>query len=390
MESTFSLFVSTDNVVRNSQGVYLFNSSKVTFNANTIGWNRWYGLWSKDSSDNIVSENEISNNIDVGLFLESSYDTSVRNNTFWDNDNGVYLKDSAGNFIQNNNLRNYKMNACFVAHTLIHRKNIWTQNYWERPRIMPYPILGCIKLEKITISWMNIDWTPLAQAPQTNPLKKLNNLGTILYVGGSGPNNYSSIQNAIDDAQHNDTVYVFNGTYYEAVLIDKPLSLIGENKTTTILEGNGTRDIVTIIADYVLINDFTIQNGHFNILVNHSAYTNISGNIIYSGLHGVSVQNGCRLVTISKNSIQDNVYGVRLFSSTDTTISDNSFQSFKINAFYFGTSLSHGRHHWYQNYWGKPRYLPNIIPGKIRLGDFSLTWLNVDWFPRQIPYMGSF
>ena len=387
VESTYSLFVSGNKIVSNSQGVYMFNSSKVTFNANTIGWNRWYGLWLKDSSDNIVSGNTISNNVDVGLFLESSFDTTVRNNTFWDNDNGVYLKDSAGNHIQNNNLRNYKMNACFVAHSLIHRRNIWEQNYWERPRMLPYPILGCIKLEKITISWFNLDWTPLAQPPQTDRLRNLNTLETILYVGGTGPNNYSSIQDAIDDAHHNDTIFVFNGTYYEAVLINKPLQLIGEDKTKTILEGNGTRDIITIIADYIKINDFTIQNGHFNILVNHSDYVNISGNIIYSGLHGVSVQNGCRFVTISKNSIQQNVYGVRLFSSTDATISYNSFFSFKINAFYFGTSLAHGRHHWYQNYWSKSRYLPYIIPGKIRLGNFSLTWLNVDWFPCTSPYV---
>ena len=108
---------------------------------------------------------------------------------------------------------------------------------------------------------------------------------------------------------------------------------------------------------------------------------------MYSGLHGVSVQNGCRFVTISKNSFQENVYGVRIFSSTDTTISYNSIQSFKINAFYYGTALVHGHHHWYQNYWGTPRNLPYIIPGKIRLGNFSLIWLNVDWYPYNSPYL---
>ena len=387
VESTYSLFVSGNRIVSNSKGVYVFNSSNVTFNANTIGWNQWYGLWLKYSSYNIVDGNTISNNVDVGLFLESSFDITVRNNTFWDNDNGVYLKDSAGNSIQNNNLRNYKMNACFVFHTLVHRRNIWKQNYWERPRMIPYPILGNIKLEKITLSWVNIDWTPLSKPPQTDHAKKLSSLGTILYVGGNGPNNYSSIQNAIDDAQQNDTIYVFNGTYFEAVQIDKALFLNGEDKTTTILEGNGTRDIITILADYVCVSGFTIQNGHFNILVNHSSYANISGNIIYSGLHGVSVQNGCRFVTISKNSFQENVYGVRIFSSMDTTISDNSLQSFKIDAFCYGTALVHGHHHWYHNYWGKPRNLPYIIPGKIRLGNFSLIWLNVDWDPYNSPYL---
>lgn len=386
LESTSNVLVQGNFIVDNANGVYAFNSSEITFYENTIGWNRWYGLWLKDTSYCVVNDNAISTNIDVGLFLESSFDTIVTNNTLRDNDNGIYLKDSAGNLIQNNNLRNYKVNGCFVAHTLIHRRNIWRMNYWERARLLPYPILGYIKLETVTLSWINIDWTPLRNPPHSQTTQQLTCDGTIFYVGGNGPNNYTSIQAAVDDASDNDTVYVFNGTYYEAVFVSKPLYLIGENKTITILEGNGTRDIITIQANYVTVNGFTIFNGHFNILFNHSSNGNISGNIIGSGLQGVSVQNGCRQLIITKNSFPDNVYGVRLYSSTDVTVSYNSFQSFKINAYYFGTSITHGRHHWYQNYWGKSRTLPCVIPGKIRLGNFSLIWLNFDWSPVGTPF----
>jgi len=385
LESTSTVYVRGNFVVNNANGMYAFNSSEITFYDNTIGWNRWYGLWLKDTSYCVINDNDISTNIDVGLFLESSFDTIVVNNTLWDNDNGIYLKDSAGNLIKNNNLRNYKVNGCFVAHTLIHRRNIWTMNYWERARLLPYPILGYIKLEKVTLSWINIDWTPLRSPPPSTGKQRLTYDGMIFYVGGNGPNNYSSIQAAVDDAGYNDTIYVFNGTYYEAVFINKSLRLIGENKTITILEGNGTRDIITIQAHYVTVNGFTIFNGHFNILVNHSSYGTISDNIIGSGLQGVSVQYGCRDLIITQNSFPDNVYGVRLYSSTNVTVSYNSFQSFKINAFYFGTSIIHGRHHWYQNYWGKPRNLPCVIPGKIRLGTFSLIWLNFDWSPSNSP-----
>jgi parallel beta-helix repeat protein len=386
LESTYNVVVFGNWVVNNANGVYAFNSSKISFSNNTIGWNRWYGLWTKDCNDNIVNDNTIVDNIDVGLFLESSYDTTVINNIVWDNDNGIYLKDSAGNLMTKNNLRNNKVNGCFVAHTLIHRRNIWEMNYWERARLFPFPVLGYIKLEKITITWINVDWTPLRLPPQSRTTKKLANEDSIFYVGGNGLNNYSFIQDAINDAQSNDTIYVFNGTYYEAVLIDKPLRLIGENKTTTFLEGNGTRDIITILADYVTLSDFGIQNGHFNILINHSSYVNITENDIGSGLHGISVQNACRCITIYKNSFLENVYGLRIFSSTDVTISSNNFYSFKINAFYFGTSLAHGRHHWYHNYWEEPRHLPYIIQGKIRLGNFSLMWFNIDWSPQANPY----
>ena len=386
VENCYDTILSENVVIDNAHGIYVFNSSEMTLERNTIGWNRWYGLWIKDTIYSSVHENSILHNIDVGLFLESSFDLSVMNNTVWDNDNGIYLKDSAGNTIRYNNLRNFKVNGCFVAHSLVNRRNIWKSNYWERTRVFPYPIGGYIKLEKITLSCINIDWTPLHDPPQMRSASQLGIKGSILYVGGNGPNNYSSIQAAIDAAASNDTIYVFNGTYYEAIILDKPLRLTAENKTTTILEGNGTRDILTIQADYVTVDGFTIHNGHFNILANHSSFGTISNNIIGDGLHGVSIQNDCHYFTITQNSFQDNVYGVRLFYSTDVSVIHNSFQSFKINAFYFGTSLAQGHHHWDQNYWGKPHCLPTIITGKIRIGNFSLIWMNVDWKPLSAPF----
>ena len=50
--------------------------------------------------------------------------------------------------------------------------------------------------------------------------------GNTLYVGGSGPGNYTKIQDAIDNASDGDTVFVYNGTYYENVVINKSIDLI--------------------------------------------------------------------------------------------------------------------------------------------------------------------
>ena len=59
---------------------------------------------------------------------------------------------------------------------------------------------------------------------------KMATINNILYVGGSGPNNYTSIQQAIDAAHNGDTIFVYSGVYYEHVRIYKSINLMGENE----------------------------------------------------------------------------------------------------------------------------------------------------------------
>ena len=56
--------------------------------------------------------------------------------------------------------------------------------------------------------------------------------GNILYVGGNGTGNYSKIQDAIDNATDGDTVFVYDDSspYYENLVINTSIELIGENE----------------------------------------------------------------------------------------------------------------------------------------------------------------
>ncbi|MFQ6061041.1 MAG: nitrous oxide reductase family maturation protein NosD, partial [Thermoplasmata archaeon] len=81
---------------------------------------------------------------------------------------------------------------------------------------------------------------------------------TTLYVGGAGPGNYTTIQDAIDAASPGDTVYVYSGTYFENVIINKTITLKGEDRDTTMVEGNGTADTFQVSTDFVNISGFTI------------------------------------------------------------------------------------------------------------------------------------
>jgi len=91
--------------------------------------------------------------------------------------------------------------------------------------------------------------------------------GSTLYVGGSGPGNYSTIQGAINEASHGDTVYAYDDSspYIEEIVIDKSILLQGENTDTTLIDGNdeNENDLIRITADDVTITGFTILNSRW-------------------------------------------------------------------------------------------------------------------------------
>lgn len=54
-----------------------------------------------------------------------------------------------------------------------------------------------------------------------------------IYVDDDGGADYTTIQEAIDNSNDGDTVYIYSGYYNEQVVVDKSIDLIGEDKETT-------------------------------------------------------------------------------------------------------------------------------------------------------------
>ena len=68
-------------------------------------------------------------------------------------------------------------------------------------------------------------------------------------VDDDGPADYSLIQQAIDEANNGDTIYVKNGTYLEHLMIVKNnLTIIGENQNSTIIDGGGDGDVIVLMG----------------------------------------------------------------------------------------------------------------------------------------------
>ena len=136
--------------------------------------------------------------------------------------------------------------------------------------------------------------------------------GTTLYVGGSGPGNYTTIQSAIDNASDGDTVYVYTGIYIENIRVQKALSLIGEDKNTTIIDGNQEDCTINLVSEHVVIKNFTIIGGGFD--------TDDFVNFFRAGIRVTGSNN-----TICNNIFRKNCLGISGVRVTNLTIRDNSF-----------------------------------------------------------------
>jgi parallel beta-helix repeat protein len=153
--------------------------------------------------------------------------------------------------------------------------------------------------------------------------------GNWLYVGGSGPGNYMKIQDAIDNASDGDTVFVYNDSapYNEHLSIGKSINLIGEDRNSTVLDGD-YYGCVLVITSYhkVVISGFTIQNsGNYT-----SPYGWADAGV---SLWGVST-------VIIGNNIQNNLCGILLYCSHDNNISGNVIQLNRLGI-YFPPSLGY-------------------------------------------------
>jgi len=185
-----------------------------------------------------------------------------------------------------------------------------------------------------------------SMASEHNPINFFED-NCILNVGGKGPNNYTKIQSAISNSKDGDIIFVWNNSspYYENIIINKKINLIGEDKYTTIIDGNGKSDVVTVMVDEVYISGFSIINSGINwtdagIKLN-SDNNRISGNILSNnnfGIYSYDLDD-----TIISNNIISESYdcGIHFPFSNNITISNNTIKNNTLKGIFLYDSNVH-------------------------------------------------
>ena len=141
----------------------------------------------------------------------------------------------------------------------------------------------------------------------------------ILYV----PTDYQTIQAAIGAATNGDTIYVHNGTYTENLVVDKRITLQGEDRSNTVIDGNGG-NVVYIKSPYVNVSGFTIRNGGYGIYMAIGRDCRITDCDIHSNKHGIFFWRSCRDNMIRDCIMHSNTdHGICIFmAGSNNSITD--------------------------------------------------------------------
>ena len=176
------------------------------------------------------------------------------------------------------------------------------------------------------------------------------------------PDDYSTINAALQAAADGDTIYVKPGTYVEHITIDKAVTLRGSGSGSTIINGGNTATVIVIQHDNVEVSGFTVMydetpnspksiwmwstrlagihllgvkqcSVHDNKILDcgggiwlyNAEQNSITNNYVYRNDYGIRVESS-NSNALKNNTVVGNWAGLSLFSSESNTLRNNALK----------------------------------------------------------------
>lgn len=162
-----------------------------------------------------------------------------------------------------------------------------------------------------------------------------------IIVDKSGGGDFTTISEAIANAVDGDRIIVRSGVYNENLLVDKNVSIEGENRETTIIEASSNGHTVKLYKlAHCTISNLTIQNaigtGNDNIYLDECSNVTIRDCTIRDSASsdGISLYR-CSHITITNCSILSNKQGNGIFFifSSHCTVKNNNISKNQVGIF---------------------------------------------------------
>jgi len=140
---------------------------------------------------------------------------------------------------------------------------------------------------------------------------------------------YLSIQRAIDDANQGETIHVASGIYYEQLIVNKTISIVGEDRDTTVVDGEGLYTPLVIVSSGSMVDAFTFQNCGWSTPFSHVAIYGDNNTVRNSRVVASNRPYGIYLFLSNGSKIVNNViedgeeYGIFLQNSGNNIVSSN-------------------------------------------------------------------
>jgi parallel beta-helix repeat protein len=147
---------------------------------------------------------------------------------------------------------------------------------------------------------------------------------------------YPTIQQAIDNVTEGGIVAILCGAYFESIVVDKPLSLIGEDMNSTLIQGG--KYGINVAADNVTIANLGVRSEEIGIYFGSARGCTVSLNNVSEASYGI-VLKGCEALNIDGNLVSNsNNISIYLINSSNCNIESNIISSLKFGVYLKGSN----------------------------------------------------